>query len=162
MASVRESFQSLTTYLPFVKTNNDGNTSGISSWILAHCTIWHLLYMTGLVAAFVAGGVLGHLYWRRVRAWTRRSHARAHRWMSARRGEIVAQWDGVVARLEGAVAGWNNKGTDKGQQPVITITTTANEARETPSSPAQQGGGGGGSGGGGKKKRRYHVPGMGR
>lgn len=160
MASVRESYHHLTTYLPFVKSNNDGITSGVSSSMLAHCTIWHLLYMAGLLAAFVAGGIAGHLYWRRVRAWARRSHARVHRWVSTRRDEAIVQWDGVVARVEGAIAGWNNMGTGKAQkngtfagQQVIPVTTTEEE-KESPS-PAQHGGGG-------KRKRKHHIPGMGK
>ncbi|KAK7906548.1 hypothetical protein PG985_016285 [Apiospora marii] len=153
MASLHTTSYHLPPWLPFVKSSN--NSSTISSWLVSHCTIWHLLYTAGLVAAFVAGGVLGHLYWRRVRAWARRSHARVHRWTSARRDEVMVRWDGVVARLEGAVAGWKNQGsTDKGQ-PVITVTFP--EERERPSSPGQQGGNGGS-----KRKRRHHIPGMGK
>lgn len=154
MASIHSNLRRLAAWLPFVKSGHDGNSSTVS-WLASRCTVWHLLYAAGLAAAFVAGGVLGHLYWRRVRAWARRSHARAHRWVSVRRYEAMVQWDGVVKRLEGAVAGWNNEGPVKGKS--VTISTAPDEERESPS-PGQYGG----NGGGGKRKRRHHIPGMGK
>ncbi|KAK7947061.1 uncharacterized protein PG986_011382 [Apiospora aurea] len=173
MASVRNY---VTPYLPsFIKSTNS-ETPGLFA---NYYTIHHLLYLTSLLAAFALGAALGHLYWRRLRAGARRAHARAHRWATARRYEAVALWDGVGARLEGAVAGWKNGmsgrganynaqrpgsiggATGTGHQRVV-VLETAGTSTATEEEGRGQGSGTQGGGGGRKNHRMFRQYGKGR
>ncbi|KAK8071393.1 hypothetical protein PG997_011596 [Apiospora hydei] len=154
-----------------------------SSFFANYYTIHHLLYLTSLLLAFTLGAVLGHLYWRRLRAGARRTHARAHRWASARRYEAVALWDGVGARLEGAVAGWKNGmggrgaaaynninnnaqrqrgGSIGGGHQRVVVLETAATSTATEEEGRGQGSGAQGGGGGRKNHRMFRQYGKGR
>ncbi|KAK6839225.1 hypothetical protein PG987_005091 [Apiospora arundinis] len=109
MASVRDHLSTwLPLPLPFLKSTNNHPAWTSRPNNTYCCSLRQTLYLTALLLAFAAGVAAGHLYWRRVRSWTRRTHARAHQWVSARREEVVGHLDRVVGRVEGAVAGWNN------------------------------------------------------
>ncbi|KAK6857306.1 hypothetical protein PG995_007493 [Apiospora arundinis] len=94
--------------LPFLKSTNNSPAWTSRPNNTYCCSLRQAVYLTALLLAFAAGVAAGHLYWRRVRSWTRRTHARAHQWTSSKRDEIVGCWERVVGRVEGAVAGWNN------------------------------------------------------